>query len=560
MALELMTPEDLEKFQVTLGNLLDRTVQMEGSREALVFPAYGVRLTYAQIGAIVDQVAKGLIALGIHKGEHVAIWSPNSPQWLYLEYAAAKVGAILVTVNTYFKASEVEYNLRQSDSTTLFLSRGFRDVDYPAVLESICPEIPESSLGALFSTRLPALRRIISLENEPHQGFLTLPDLIEKGQGVPDSVLTERQRSQAHDDPVTLVYTSGTTGFPKGALICHSGLVGIAYYLGKIMGYKPSDRSIQPAPLFGVGGLIAGSILPVFYGSTILGVSSFDPVAVMRLAEVERCTVLYGVPTMFIAILDQPEFSQYPMSSLERGYLAGSPCPLELMKEIEQRLHMRAIIGCGLTETSGTPIITRMEDPPETRLTTVGRPVPGIEIKAVDPETGEEVAAGQQGELCYRGWSLMKGYYNMPEATGVTIDSHGWLHSGDLATINDQGYVNITGRIKDMIIRGGQNIYAREIEEYLHSHPKIADAYVVGVPDRKYGEELLACLKLKANQECTEDEIREFCRKGLARFKAPRYIMFMEAFPMTALGKVQKFKLVEIGTAKFGLRDVGPTA
>jgi fatty-acyl-CoA synthase len=559
---EPINTEEMQRFQITLGDMLDQTVRQEGQREALVFSEHGLRLTYSEFGSLVDQAAKGLMALGIQKGEHIALWSPNNPYWLYIQYAAAKVGAILVTVNTYFKASEVEYVLRQSDSTTLFLASGFRDVDYLAVLESICPELAETELGALVSPRLPALRRVVFLGEEPRRGLLPFQELLNLGRTIPDSLLAERQQGQRHDDTVTLVYTSGTTGFPKGSLLGHSALVGISYWVGRELDYKPSDRSCQPAPLFSVGGMIGGSIIPVYFGATILGLNSFDPVAVMKMVQDEGCTVLYGVPTMFIAILDHPDFSKYNMDSLERAYLAGSPCPIELMKEIEARLQMRAIIGCGLTETSGTPLITRMEDPPEIRLATVGRPMPGIEIKVVDPESGESLPPGQQGELCYRGWTLMKGYYNMPEATGAAVDQEGWLHSGDLATINERGYVNITGRIKDMIIRGGQNIYAREIEEYLHAHPKVSDAYVVGVPDRKYGEELLACIKLKVGERCTQEEIQGYCRKGLARFKVPKYVMFLESFPMTAVGKVQKFKLVEMGIAHFGLEreSLGPTA
>lgn len=548
-----MVASDQSNFRTTLGDLLDRAVQQHRHGEAVVFPELGVRLTYSQFGSLVDQAAKGLMALGIHKGEHIAIWSPNSHLWLTLQYAAAKVGAVLVTVNTYFKASEVEYVLKQSDSTTLFLASGFRDVDYPAVLRSICPWLFTIGAEDQAPSRLPLLRQAVFLGEGKGNGLLSFRELLELGRQVPNSVLDERQRQQSCDDIVTLVYTSGTTGFPKGALIAHTGIAGIAYYQGQNLGLGTSDRCCQPAPLFGVGGMLGGSILPFSYGATTLGITSFDPVVLMKIIQNERCTTLFGVPTMFIAILDHPDFPQYDLSSLKNVDIAGAPCPLELMNALESRLGVRVQIACGLTEVSGGLIMTGIKEPPEIRLTSVGRPCPGMEVKVIDSETGEDLPPGRQGELCYRGWSLMKGYYKMPEATGATIDAHGWLHSGDLATVDQRGDVRLTGRLKDMIIRGGQNIYSREIEEYLHTYSKVSDAYIVGLPDRKYGEELLACLRLKPGQECGEDDIREYCRRGLARFKVPKYVMFMDSFPMTALGKVQKFKLVEMGIARFGL-------
>lgn len=548
-----MVVPDQSNFRTSLGDLLDRAVRQHSQREAVVFPELGVRLTYRQFGSLVDQAAKGLIALGIQKGEHIAIWSPNSHLWLALQYAAAKVGAVLVTVNTYFKAAEVEYVLRQSDSTTLFLAAGFRDVDYPAVLESICPWLFQAGAEVQTPSSLPALRRAVFLGEGSHGGLLSFDSLLDLGLQVPDSFLDERQRQQSCDDVVTLVYTSGTTGFPKGALISHMGMIGISYYQGQNLEIGPSDRCCQPAPLFGVGGMLGGSVLPVNYGATVVGITSFDPVVLMKLIQNEKCTTVFGVPTMFIALLDHPDFGNYDLTSWKKMDIAGAPCPFELMKTLESRLGVRIQIACGLTEVSGGLLMTGLKGLSETRLTSVGRPCPGVEVKVVDTETGAEMPPGQPGELCYRGWSLMKGYYKMPEATGATIDADGWLHSGDLATVDDRGDVRLTGRLKDMIIRGGQNIYAREIEEYLHTYPKVSDAYIVGLPDRKYGEELLACLSLKPGQECGEDEIREYCRRGLARFKVPKYVMFMNSYPLTALGKVQKFKLVELGMAFFGL-------
>ncbi len=559
MATEELTAQEYERFHVTIGDMLDEVVAAHPDKEFLVLPHQRLRVTYGRFREMVNETARGLLALGIEKGDRVAIWSAGCLEWLLVQHAAARIGVVVATVNTNFKGSEVEYVLKQSESNTLFIGSGFRNLDYPTIFAEICPELAASKPGALVSDRLPLLKRVVSIGQGRQPGMHSFADLAAGAASVPIEEVFQRQRSIDPGDPVHIVYTSGTTGFPKGALLHHTGLVGIGYWLGKVLEVTSEDRLCMLLPIFSSAGIVGSSLLPMRWASSITILDSFDALKALQILQDEKCTVVFGVTTMYIAMMEHPEFEKFHLS-LERTMMSGAPCPVEIMKQIEARMHMRLVIGCGLTETSGAVTFTRLDDPPELRLTTAGKPVPGFQAKVVDTDTGDDVPVGEQGEMVYKGWGLMQGYFKMPDATGSTIDKDGWLHSGDLAVMNEQGYFSITGRLKDMIIRGGQNIYAKELEELLYTHPKVADGYVVGVPDRKYGEELMVAVRLKEGASSTEDEIREFFRDRVARYKLPKYVLFLTEFPLTATGKVQKFKLTEIGAKHFGLEKEGITA
>lgn len=541
---------------MTMGTLLDLTAERYSNHEAVVYPDRGLRWTYRQFRDVVDQAARGLMSLGIKSGDHVAIWATNYPEWIVAQFATARIGAVLVTVNTSYQTAELEYLLRQSDSTTLILIGGSKDVNYLEILYHIAPELKTSRPGELKSERLPRLKNVIYLGEHRHAGMFTWADVLGKSREVTPAELEARAATLQPDDVVNIQYTSGTTGFPKGVQLTHINVIGNGDAVAGAQKLTEQDRVCIPVPFFHCFGCVMGVLACVTRGATMVPTVVYDPWHVLVTVEKERCTAIYGVPTMFIAELEHPEFARFNLSSLRTGIMAGSPCPTEVMKAVVEKLGAREItIAYGQTESSPVITQTRPNDPLELRVSTVGRVLGGVEIKIVDSETGNTLPPGQQGELCTRGYHVMKGYYNMPEATAKAIDQEGWLHTGDLATLDENGYYKITGRLKDMIIRGGENIYPREVEEFLYRHPKISDVQVVGVPSHKWVEEVMAFVKLKPGETATPEEIQEFCRGQIAHHKIPRYVHFIDTYPMTASGKIQKFKLRELAVELLGRQE-----
>ncbi|VBB09220.1 amp-dependent synthetase/ligase [Lucifera butyrica] len=546
--------------KITIGELIDYMARENPDTEALVYPDLNLRYTYEKFRRVCNQLAKGLLKLGVQKGEHIAIWATNVPQWVITQFGSAKMGAVLVTVNTNYKIFELEYLLKQSDSTTLLLINGTKNSDYLSMIYELCPELNDCRPGELKSIRLPFLKNVIFIGDEHHSGMFTWNDLIEMGREVTDEELMIRQNALTPDEVVNMQYTSGTTGFPKGVMLTHHNLIGNACSLAECLNFTYLDRLCIPVPFFHCFGCVLGTMTCLVAGATMVPVTVFNPEKVLETIEKERCTAVHGVPTMFIMELEAMEKAQYDTSSLRTGIMAGSPCPIEVMRKVVDKMGMREItITYGQTEASPGITMTRTDDPLELRVATVGRALPNVEVKIVDPETGREVPRGMQGELCSRGYNTMKGYYKLPEATAAAIDQDGWLHTGDLAIMDENGYCRITGRLKDMIIRGGENIYPREIEEFLYTHPKIKDVQVVGVPSEKYGEEVMAFIQLKPGQPVTAEEIQEYCRNKIARYKIPRYIEFIENYPTTASGKIQKYKLREQVLEILGLKTPDKT-
>ena len=540
----------------TLGALLNDTARRFPDHDALVYPDRNLRLSYAALDALTDRIAKGLLGLGLRKGDHVAIWATNVPEWVVLQFATAKIGAVLVTVNTSYKSSEVEYVLKQSDATTLFLVKGFKDTDYVSTLNAVVPELKTAVPGELHSAGLPSLRNLIFLGDDAPSGMFAYAELEALGATVSDAALNAVTRALSDDEVINMQYTSGTTGFPKGVMLTHHNIINNGYNIGVCMGFSEKDRLCIPVPFFHCFGCVLGVLACVTHGAAMVPVETFNPEAVLRTIEAEKCTAVHGVPTMFIAELEHPEFKNYDLSSLRTGIMAGSPCPIEVMKRVIRDMHASEItIAYGQTESSPVITQTRTADPLELRVATVGRALPDVEVKIVDIETGAVLPPGKQGELCTRGYLVMKGYYKMPEETARAIDAEGWLHTGDLAVMDENGYCKITGRIKNMIIRGGENIYPREIEEFLYTHPKISDVQIYGVPDRKYGEQVMAAVKLKDGVRCSEAEIRDFCRERIANYKIPHYVRFVDEYPMTASGKIQKFKLRDMAIQELRLEE-----
>jgi len=532
--------------EATLGQILDETVGRWPEREAVVYADRNYRLTWQQFSEEVDRIARGLMAMGVEKGEKVAIWATNVPSWVALQFATAKIGAVLVTVNTNYRTTEITYLLDQSETENLFLIGGFRDIDYLQTIYEILPELRERPRGDIRSPRFPNLKRVFFLGPEKHKGLYSMPELLAMAPMISREQYLERQAQLAPDDIVNMQYTSGTTGFPKGVMLTHTNIVNNGYWIGKCQKLSPEDRMCLPVPLFHCFGCVLGVMAAVPHGTAMVMLETFDPLLVMASLEQERCTAIYGVPTMFIAVLDHPMFERFDFSSPRTGIMAGSPCPVAVMRQVIDRMNAREItIAYGLTEASPVITQTRTDDDLVRKTETVGRALPCIEVRVVDPESGEDVSPGTQGEVVCRGYSIMKGYYNMPEETAAVIDHEGWLRTGDLGVMDEHGYLAITGRLKDMIIRGGENIYPKEVEEFLYTIEGIRDVQVVGVSSRKYGEEVGAFVILREGCTLQPEEVRDFCRGKIARMKIPKYVAIVDTFPMTASGKIQKYKLRE---------------
>ncbi|MCY8181836.1 AMP-binding protein [Bacillus paralicheniformis] len=543
-----------ELLHLTIGKLLEKTAANAPDHEAVVYPDRRLRYTYRQFDQLCRKVAKGLMALGIEKGEHVAIWASNTPEWLTAQFASAKTGAVLVTVNTNYQLSELEYVLKQSDATTLILMESYRGTSYIDILYKLIPELKESEPGKLASERLPFLKNIILMGDKRHPGMYLWDDILKLSGSVSEKALDHRMERLKEHDVINMQYTSGTTGFPKGVMLTHSNLANNAANIAECMNLSRKDRMCIPVPFFHCFGCVLGTLACVTAGATMVPVQEFNPKEVLSAVETEKCTALHGVPTMFIAELNDQDFASYDLSSLRTGIMAGSNCPIEVMKKVINNMGMSEItIAYGQTEASPVITQTRVNDSLKRRVETVGRALPNVEVKITEPGTNQEVARGVQGELCTRGYHVMKGYYKNSEDTAAVIDEDGFLHTGDLAVMDEEGYCRITGRLKDMIIRGGENIYPREIEEFLYKHSNILDVQIVGVPDETFGEEISAWIKLKSGASMTADELKEYCKGKIARYKIPRYIAFVEEFPMTASGKVQKFKLREQALEHFQL-------
>ena len=543
---------------VCIGELLALLARDYPNREALTYPDRALRYDFSQLESLARKIARGLLGLGIESGDRVALWAPNVPEWVVLQFALAKIGAILVTVNTSLRASEIEYLLTQSETSTLITVAGVRDVDYVETIYEVIPELRSSDPGMLRSIKLPFLRNVIYIGDEHPDGMIRYDSLLARADTISEAQLDARMSVQQIDDVINMQYTSGTTGFPKGVMLTNRNIVNNGYWLGEGLALTHQDKLCVPVPFFHCFGCVIGVLGAYTHAAAIVPLETFDPLRVLQYIEGERCTTLYGVPTMFLAELEQLEQHSLDMSSLRTGIMAGALCPEPLMRRVMDRMHLTELaIAYGLTEASPGITLTPRLDSVELRTQTVGVALPEVEVKIVDPATGDECAPDQSGDLCCRGYNVMKGYYNNPNATAEAIDGDGWLHTGDQATLDRAGYVRITGRIKDLIIRGGENIAPKEIEDLLRTNSKIADVYVYGVPDERLGEDVAAAIKLTQADTATSDEIREFCNGRIARFKIPRYIRFVDSFPMTASGKVQKFKLREMHVREQGTGDRG---
>ncbi len=547
----------------TVGENFSRIAAAHAARPALIVREQGVRWSYAELAEQVDRLAAGLLSLGLEPGDRVGIWSLNCAEWIAAQFATARAGLILVNINPAYRTTELEYALAKSGCAALLTAGRFKTSDYIGMLNELMPELAASRPGALAAARLPALRTVIQIEGEPAPGCLPYAELLARG-ATTRTRLADIAPTLQFDQPINIQFTSGTTGAPKGATLTHHNILNNGFFIGRAMRLSENDRLCIPVPLYHCFGMVLGVLAATTHGAAMVFPGrGFDPLATLSAVAEERCTALHGVPTMFIAEMEHPDFPTFDLSSLRTGIMAGSPCPIAVMRRVTETMHLSEItIAYGMTETSPVSFQTATDDPLEKRVSTVGRIHPHVEVKIIDAE-GKIVPRGTPGELCTRGYSVMLGYWNDPERTAEVINPARWMHTGDLATIDDEGFCNIVGRIKDMLIRGGENVYPREVEEFLYRHPKIEDVQAFGVPDPKFGEELCVWVRLRAGETMTEDELRDFCRGRIAHYKIPRYVRFVDSFPMTVTGKVQKFLMRERMTAELaagGLRPPAPLA
>ena len=549
---------DVPLMTQTIGDLFDAMAAQQPEREALVCVHQGLRYTYAELRNAADQLASALLASGLVHGDRVGIWSHNNAEWVLLQLATAKVGLVLVNINPAYRTSELEYALNKVGCKTLVTMARFKTSDYLGMLRELAPELGSAVPGALQAKRLPALRQVVWIDSpadkQEEPGMQCFSALLALGR-VGDPAVAAAQRRCKASDPINVQFTSGTTGFPKGATLTHSNILNNGFFIGECMKLTPADRLCIPVPLYHCFGMVLGNLACLTHGSAIVYPNDgFDPLTVLQTVQDEKCTGLHGVPTMFIAELDHPRFKEFDLSTLRTGIMAGSPCPTEVMKRVVSDMHLSEItIAYGMTETSPVSCQSSTTTPLARRVSTVGTVQPHLEVKIIDPATGNITAPGVSGELCTRGYSVMHGYWGDPVKTAEAIDTEGWMHTGDLATMDAEGYVNIVGRIKDLVIRGGENVYPREIEEFLYRHPQIQDVQVVGVPDAKYGEELCAWIIVRPGQSLNEEQVRDFCKGQIAHYKVPRYVRFVTAFPMTITGKIQKFRIREQMQEELGL-------
>lgn len=540
---------------ITIGDMLDLATAKYPDELAFVGVHQNIRWTYTELLKEVDDCARALMSINVQKGDRVGIWSPNRYEWMVTQFATAKIGAILVNINPSYRLHELEYALNHSGCRVLVIADQFKKSNYTEMIYQLAPELKESDPGKLNAEKVPQLKMVIRLHESRSPGMLNWKELLEKALLTSAEALSERQNSLSFDEPINIQYTSGTTGFPKGATLSHHNILNNGYFVGETMRLTPDDKVIVPVPLYHCFGMVLGNLACITHGSAIIYPSEgFEPESVLQVVEQEKATAIHGVPTMFIAELDHPNFSKYDLSSLRTGIMAGSPCPIEVMKEVKSLMHMKEVqIAYGMTETSPVSTQTRIGAPLEKQVSTVGQVHPHLEIKVIDPENGRVLPIGETGEICTRGYSVMLGYWNDPEKTKEAIDENGWMHSGDLGVIDDEGYIKIVGRIKDMIIRGGENIYPREIEEFLYTHPDVNDVQVIGVPDEKYGEEIMAWIILAEGATVTKDEMRAFCKDKIAYYKVPKYFKFTDEFPLTVTGKVRKIDMRTISIQELGL-------
>jgi fatty-acyl-CoA synthase len=551
---------DVPLIEQTLGDFFDAMVARQPEHPALVSVHQGLRYSYRELQTASKQLASALLGLGLEPGDRIGIWSHNNAQWVLMQLATAKIGLILVNINPAYRVTEVEYALNRVGCKALVTMPRFKTSDYLGVLRELAPELATARPGALQSARLPALRTVVWID-EPGQtdegaGVMCFSNLLASGNASDPRIATIAKTLQA-TQPINIQFTSGTTGFPKGATLTHRNILNNGFFIGEAMRLTPADRLCIPVPLYHCFGMVLGNLACFTHGATIVYPNDgFDALSVLQTVQDERCTGLHGVPTMFIAELDHPRFGEFDLSSLRTGIMAGSPCPIEVMNRVVSEMHMGEVtIAYGMTETSPVSCQSSTTTPLERRVSTVGQVQPHLQVKVVDAESGAVLPVGVSGELCTQGYSVMHGYWGDPEKTAEAIDADGWMHTGDLATMDAQGYVNIVGRIKDMVIRGGENIYPREVEEFLYRHPKVQDVQVVGVPDQKYGEELCAWIIVRPGQTLDAESIRAFCKGQIAHYKVPRYIRFVSEFPMTVTGKIQKFKIRDEMKQQLGLQE-----